>query len=233
MLDSEFDKIIGDDYSGTGSVPYKEPTLNDIKNYSGEPPVTDIKYYLSKNLPNVLDSQLEFDMWMEATLYLIVGSKNWCDYNMHCDTYRKIMKAKKEGDYVGTTIMRWKNWEKQFQDICVNKLIYFRKKYSQLPYDESLEPLYQLMEFEPLSMEQYQNNREEFFAKYNKKEKIDYTKDEDWQPWSFKGNGYEDENVDEDYDSMQEQEEYNSNISSKVVNGMSNEEMARFVCDSF
>ena len=170
---------------------------------------------------------------IDFNLKILDGSKNWCDYNMHCDTYRKIMKAKKEGDYVGTTIMRWKNWEKQFQDVCVNKLIYFRKKYSQLPYDESLEPLYQLMEFEPLSMEQYQNNREEFFAKYNKKEKIDYTKDEDWQPWSFKGNGYEDENVDEDYDSMQEQEEYNSNISSKVVNGMSNEEMARFVCDTF
>ena len=108
-----YDKMFGDDSVPhyTGKTPPKQITLETFRNETGDLPVKDVKYYLSKNLPEVIDDAEEFKKWINATFYLLKGAKNWTDYLLHRETYSKVLAAANRGysaDYEkGTTVEQW------------------------------------------------------------------------------------------------------------------------------
>ena len=231
-----YDKMFGDDSVPhyTGKTPPKQITLETFRNETGDLPVKDVKYYLSKNLPEVIDDAEEFKKWINATFYLLKGTKNWTDYLLHRETYSKILAAANRGysaDYEkGTTVEQWQiqRAKDSYYKMWGNyKYPYFEKKYSNEPYNVACEDLYKTYGIVPMRLEDYRRIIDEKMGK--KKEKIN--SDPNWQPFSMKGNTYADEDYDEDEEEEIERKNYDKDISNKAVNGMTNEEMMRFVCD--
>ena len=231
-----YDKMFGDDSVPhyTGKTPPKQITLETFRNETGDLLVKDVKYYLSKNLPEVIDDAEEFKKWINATFYLLKGTKNWTDYLLHRETYSKILAAANRGysaDYEkGTTVEQWQiqRAKDSYYKMWGNyKYPYFEKKYSNEPYNVTCEDLYKTYGIVPMRLEDYRRIMDEKMGK--KKEKIN--SDPNWQPFSMKGNTYADEDYDEDEEEEIERKNYDKDISNKAVNGMTNEEMMRFVCD--
>ena len=231
-----YDKMFGDDSVPhyTGKTPPKQITLETFRNETGDLPVKDVKYYLSKNLPEVIDDAEEFKKWINATFYLLKGTKNWTDYLLHRETYSKILAAANRGysaDYEkGTTVEQWQiqRAKDSYYKMWGNyKYPYFEKKYSNEPYNAACEDLYKTYGIVPMRLEDYRRIMDEKMGK--KQEKIN--SDPNWQPFSMKGNTYADEDYDEDEEEEIERKNYDKDISNKAVNGMTNEEMMRFVCD--
>ena len=231
-----YDKMFGDDSVPhyTGKTPPKQITLETFRNETGDLPVKDVKYYLSKNLPEVIDDAEEFKKWINATFYLLKGTKNWTDYLLHRETYSKILAAANRGystDYEnGTTVEQWQiqRAKDSYYKMWGNyKFPYFEKKYSNEPYNVACEDLYKTYGIVPMRLEDYRRIMDEKMGK--KQEKIN--SDPNWQPFSMKGNTYADEDYDEDEEDEIERKNYDKDISNKAVNGMTNEEMMRFVCD--
>ena len=231
-----YDKMFGDDSVPhyTGKTPPKQITLETFRNETGDLPVKDVKYYLSKNLPEVIDDAEEFKKWINATFYLLKGTKNWTDYLLHRETYSKILAAANRGysaDYEkGTTVEQWQiqRAKDSYYKMWGNyKYPYFEKKYSNEPYNVACEDLYKTYGIVPMRLEDYRRIMDEKMGK--KQEKIN--SDPNWQPFSMKGNTYADEDYDEDEEEEIERKNYDKDISNKAVNGMTNEEMMRFVCD--
>ena len=231
-----YDKMFGDDSVPhyTGKTPPKQITLETFRNETGDLPVKDVKYYLSKNLPKVIDDAEEFKKWINATFYLLKGAKNWTDYLLHRETYSKILAAANRGysaDYEkGTTVEQWQiqRAKDSYYKMWGNyKYPYFEKKYSNEPYNVACEDLYKTYGIVPMRLEDYRRIMDEKMGK--KQEKIN--SDPNWQPFSMKGNTYADEDYDEDEEEEIERKNYDKDISNKAVNGMTNEEMMRFVCD--
>ena len=231
-----YDKMFGDDSVPhyTGKTPPKQITLETFRNETGDLPVKDVKYYLSKNLPEVIDDAEEFKKWINATFYLLKGTKNWTDYLLHRETYSKILAAANRGysaDYEkGTTVEQWQiqRAKDSYYKMWGNyKYPYFEKKYSNEPYNVACEDLYKTYGIVPMRLEDYRRIIDEKMGK--KQEKIN--SDPNWQPFSMKGNTYADEDYDEDDEEEIERKNYDKDISNKAVNGMTNEEMMRFVCD--
>ena len=231
-----YDKMFGDDSVPhyTGKTPPKQITLETFRNETGDLPVKDVKYYLSKNLPEVIDDAEEFKKWINATFYLLKGTKNWTDYLLHRETYSKILAAANRGysaDYEkGTTVEQWQiqRAKDSYYKMWGNyKYPYFEKKYSNEPYNVACEDLYKTYGIVPMRLEDYRKIMDEKMGK--KQEKIN--SDPNWQPFSMKGNTYADEDYDEDDEEEIERKNYDKDISNKAVNGMTNEEMMRFVCD--
>ena len=230
-----YDKMFGDDSVPhyTGKTPPKQITLETFRNETGDLPVKDVKYYLSKNLPEVIDDAEEFKKWINATFYLLKGTKNWTDYLLHRETYSKILAAANRGysaDYEkGTTVEQWQiqRAKDSYYKMWGNyKYPYFEKKYSNEPYNVACEDLYKTYGIVPMRLEDYRRMMDEKSGK--KQEKIN--SDPNWQPFSMKGNTYADEDYDEEEEEI-ERKNYDKDISNKAVNGMTNEEMMRFVCD--
>ena len=231
-----YDKMFGDDSVPhyTGKTPPKQITLETFRNEMEDLPVKDVKYYLSKNLPEVIDDAEEFKKWINATFYLLKGTKNWTDYLLHRETYSKILAAANRGysaDYEkGTTVEQWQiqRAKDSYYKMWGNyKYPYFEKKYSNEPYNVACEDLYKTYGIVPMRLEDYRRIMDEKMGK--KKEKIN--SDPNWQPFSMKENTYADEDYDEDEEEEIERKNYDKDISNKAVNGMTNEEMMRFVCD--
>lgn len=231
-----YDKMFGDDSVPhyTGKTPPKQITLETFRNETGDLPVKDIKYYLSKNLPEVIDDAEEFKKWINATFYLLKGTKNWTDYLLHRETYSKILAAANRGysaDYEkGTTVEQWQiqRAKDSYYKMWGNyKYPYFEKKYSNEPYNIACEDLYKTYGIVPMRLEDYRRMMDEKSGK--KQEKIN--SDPNWQPFSMKGNTYADEDYDEEEEEISDKKNYDKDISNKAVNGMTNEEMMRFVCD--
>ena len=231
-----YDKMFGDDSVPhyTGKTPPKQITLETFRNETGDLPVKDVKYYLSKNLPKVIDDAEEFKKWINATFYLLKGAKNWTDYLLHRETYSKILAAANRGysaDYKkGTTVEQWQiqRAKDSYYKMWGNyKYPYFEKKYSNEPYNAACEDLYKTYGIVPMRLEDYRRIMDEKMGK--KQEKIN--SDPNWQPFSMKGNTYADEDYDEDEEEEIERKNYDKDISNKAVNGMTNEEMMKFVCD--
>ena len=231
-----YDKMFGDDSVPhyTGKTPPKQITLETFRNETGDLPVKDVKYYLSKNLPEVIDDAEEFKKWINATFYLLKGTKNWTDYLLHRETYSKILAAANRGysaDYEkGTTVEQWQiqRAKDSYYKMWGNyKYPYFEKKYSNEPYNAACEDLYKTYGIVPMRLEDYRRIMDEKMGK--KQEKIN--SDPNWQPFSMKGNTYADEDYDEDEEEEIERKNYDKDISNKAVNGMTNEEMMKFVCD--
>ena len=231
-----YDKMFGDDSVPhyTGKTPPKQITLETFRNETGDLPVKDVKYYLSKNLPKVIDDAEEFKKWINATFYLLKGTKNWTDYLLHRETYSKILAAANRGysaDYEkGTTVEQWQiqRAKDSYYKMWGNyKYPYFEKKYSNEPYNAACEDLYKTYGIVPMRLEDYRRIMDEKMGK--NQEKIN--SDPNWQPFSMKGNTYADEDYDEDEEEEIERKNYDKDISNKAVNGMTNEEMMRFVCD--
>ena len=231
-----YDKMFGDDSVPhyTGKTSPKQITLETFRNETGDLPVKDVKYYLSKNLPEVIDDAEEFKKWINATFYLLKGTKNWTDYLLHRETYGKILAAANKGysaDYEkGTTVEQWQiqRAKDSYYKMWGNyKYPYFEKKYSNEPYNVACEDLYKTYGIVPMRLEDYRRIIDEKMGK--NQEKIN--SDPNWQPFSMKGNTYADEDYDEDEEEEIERKNYDKDISNKAVNGMTNEEMMRFVCD--
>lgn len=231
-----YDKMFGDDSVPhyTGKTPPKQITLETFRNETGDLPVKDIKYYLSKNLPKVIDDAEEFKKWINATFYLLKGTKNWTDYLLHRETYGKILAAANRGyspDYEkGTTVEQWqiqRAKDSYYKMWGTYKYPYFEKKYSNEPYNVACEELYKTYGIVPMRLEDYRRVMDEKSGK--KQEKIN--SDPNWQPFSMKGNTYADEDYDEEEEEISNKKNYDKDISNKAVNGMTNEEMMRFVCD--
>ena len=231
-----YDKMFGDDSVPhyTGKTPPKKITLETFRNETGDLPVKDVKYYLSKNLPKVIDDAEEFKKWINATFYLLKGAKNWTDYLLHRETYGKILAAARKGyesDYEkGTTVEQWQiqRAKDSYYKMWGNyKYPYFEKKYSNEPYNVACEDLYKTYGIVPMRLEDYRRIMEEKSGK--KQEKIN--SDPNWQPFSMKGNTYSDEDYDEEEEEISNKKNYDKDISNKAVNGMTNEEMMKFVCD--
>lgn len=231
-----YDKMFGDDSVPhyTGKTPPKQITLETFRNETGDLPVKDVKYYLSKNLPKVIDDAEEFKKWINATFYLLKGAKNWTDYLLHRETYSKILAAARKGyepDYEkGTTVEQWQiqRAKDSYYKMWGNyKYPYFEKKYSNEPYNVACEDLYKTYGIVPMRLEDYRRIMDEKMGK--NQEKIN--SDPNWQPFSMKGNTYADEDYDEDEEEEIERKNYDKDISNKAVNGMTNEEMMKFVCD--
>ena len=231
-----YDKMFGDDSVPhyTGKTPPKQITLETFRNETGDLPVKDVKYYLSKNLPEVIDDAEEFKKWINATFYLLKGTKNWTDYLLHRETYSKILAAANRGysaDYEkGTTVEQWQiqRAKDSYYKMWGNyKYPYFEKKYSNEPYNVACEDLYKTYGIVPMRLEDYRRMMDEKSGK--KQEKIN--SDPNWQPFSMKGNTYADGDYDEEEEEISDKKNYDKDISNKAVNGMTNEEMMRFVCD--
>ena len=236
MTSEEFDRLFGDDSVPhyTGKMPPKEITIDSFRNDTGEPPVNDVYYYLQKNLPKIIDEAEEFKKWINATFYLLKGTKNWTDYKMHRETYSKILAAANRAyntEYEkGTTVEQWQieRAKDSYYKMWGNKYIYFQKKYSNEPYNIACEDLYRDYGIVPMKLEDY---REMMDIKLGRQKK-QINSDPNWQPFSMKGNTYNDESYEEDdEEEISHKNKYDNDISNKAVNGMSNEEMLRFVCD--
>ena len=236
MTSEEFDRLFGDDSVPhyTGKMPPKEITIDSFRNDTGEPPVNDVYYYLQKNLPKIIDEAEEFKKWINATFYLLKGTKNWTDYKMHRETYSKILAAANRAyntEYEkGTTVEQWQieRAKDSYYKMWGNKYIYFQKKYSNEPYNIACEDLYRDYGIVPMKLEDY---REMMDIKLGRQKK-QINSDPNWQPFSMKGNTYNDESYEEDdEEEISYKNKYDNDISNKAVNGMSNEEMLRFVCD--
>ena len=236
MTSEEFDRLFGDDSVPhyTGKMPPKEITIDSFRNDTGEPPVNDVYYYLQKNLPKIIDEAEEFKKWINATFYLLKGTKNWTDYKMHRETYSKILAAANRAyntEYEkGTTVEQWQieRAKDSYYKMWGNKYIYFQKKYSNEPYNIACEDLYRDYGIVPMRLEDY---REMMDIKLGRQKK-QINSDPNWQPFSMKGNTYNDESYEEDdEEEISYKNKYDNDISNKAVNGMSNEEMLRFVCD--
>lgn len=236
MTSEEFDRLFGDDSVPhyTGKMPPKEITIDSFRNDTGEPPVNDVYYYLQKNLPKIIDEAEEFKKWINATFYLLKGAKNWTDYKMHRETYSKVLAAANRAyntEYEkGTTVEQWQieRAKDSYYKMWGNKYIYFKKKYSNEPYNIACEDLYRDYGIVPMKLEDY---REMMDIKLGRQKK-QINSDPNWQPFSMKGNTYNDESYEEDdEEEISYKNKYDNDISNKAVNGMSNEEMLRFVCD--
>ena len=236
MTSEEFDRLFGDDSVPhyTGKMPPKEITIDSFRNDTGEPPVNDVYYYLQKNLPKIIDEAEEFKKWINATFYLLKGTKNWTDYKMHRETYSKVLAAANRAyntEYEkGTTVEQWQieRAKDSYYKMWGNKYIYFQKKYSNEPYNIACEDLYRDYGIVPMRLEDY---REMMDIKLGRQKK-QINSDPNWQPFSMKGNTYNDESYEEDdEEEISYKNKYDNDISNKAVNGMSNEEMLRFVCD--
>ena len=236
MTSEEFDRLFGDDSVPhyTGKMPPKEITIDSFRNDTGEPPVNDVYYYLQKNLPKIIDEAEEFKKWINATFYLLKGTKNWTDYKMHRETYSKVLAAANRAyntEYEkGTTVEQWQieRAKDSYYKMWGNKYIYFQKKYSNEPYNIACEDLYRDYGIVPMKLEDY---REMMDIKLGRQKK-QINSDPNWQPFSMKGNTYNDESYEEDdEEEISYKNKYDNDISNKAVNGMSNEEMLRFVCD--
>ena len=236
MTSEEFDRLFGDDSVPhyTGKMPPKEITIDSFRNDTGEPPVNDVYYYLQKNLPKIIDEAEEFKKWINATFYLLKGTKNWTDYKMHRETYSKILAAANRAyntEYEkGTTVEQWQieRAKDSYYKMWGNKYIYFQKKYSNEPYNIACEDLYRDYGIVPMRLEDY---REMMDIKLGRQKK-QINSYPNWQPFSMKGNTYNDESYEEDdEEEISYKNKYDNDISNKAVNGMSNEEMLRFVCD--
>ena len=236
MTSEEFDRLFGDDSVPhyTGKMPPKEITIDCFRNDTGEPPVNDVYYYLQKNLPKIIDEAEEFKKWINATFYLLKGTKNWTDYKMHRETYSKVLAAANRAyntEYEkGTTVEQWliERAKDSYYKMWGNKYIYFQKKYSNEPYNIACEDLYRDYGIVPMRLEDY---REMMDIKLGRQKK-QINSDPNWQPFSMKGNTYNDESYEEDdEEEISYKNKYDNDISNKAVNGMSNEEMLRFVCD--
>ena len=236
MTSEEFDRLFGDDSVPhyTGKMPPKEITIDSFRNDTGEPPVNDVYYYLQKNLPKIIDEAEEFKKWINATFYLLKGTKNWTDYKMHRETYSKILAAANRAyntEYEkGTTVEQWQieRAKDSYYKMWGNKYIYFQKKYSNEPYNIACEDLYRDYGIVPMRLEDYREMMAIQLGRQNKH----INSDPNWQPFSMKGNTYNDESYEEDdEEEISYKNKYDNDISNKAVNGMSNEEMLRFVCD--
>ena len=164
----------------------------------------------------------------------ISGTKNWTDYLLHRETYSKILAAANRGysaDYEkGTTVEQWQiqRAKDSYYKMWGNyKYPYFEKKYSNEPYNVACEDLYKTYGIVPMRLEDYRRMMDEKSGK--KQEKIN--SDPNWQPFSMKGNTYADEDYDEEEEEISNKKNYDKDISNTAVNGMTNEEMMRFVCD--
>ena len=236
MTSEEFDRLFGDDSVPhyTGKMPPKEITIDSFRNDTGEPPVNDVYYYLQKNLPKIIDEAEEFKKWINATFYLLKGTKNWTDYKMHRETYSKILAAANRAyntEYEkGTTVEQWQieRAKDSYYKMWGNKYIYFQKKYSNEPYNIACEDLYRDYGIVPMRLEDYKEMMDIKLGRQKKQ----INSDPNWQPFSMKGNTYNDESYEEDdEEEISYKNKYDNDISNKAVNGMSNEEMLRFVCD--
>lgn len=169
-----YDKMFGDDSVPhyTGKTPPKQITLETFRNETGDLPVKDVKYYLSKNLPEVIDDAEEFKKWINATFYLLKGTKNWTDYLLHRETYSKILSAANRGysaDYKkGTTVEQWQiqRAKDSYYKMWGNyKYPYFEKKYSNEPYNVACEDLYKTYGIVPMRLEDYRRIMDEKMGK--------------------------------------------------------------------
>ena len=130
----------------------------------------------------------------------------------------------------GTTVEQWQiqRAKDSYYKMWGNyKYPYFEKKYSNEPYNIACEDLYKTYGIVPMRLEDYRRMMDEKSGK--KQEKIN--SDPNWQPFSMKGNTYADEDYDEEEEEISDKKNYDKDISNKAVNGMTNEEMMRFVCD--
>ena len=217
-----YDKMFGDDSVPhyTGKTPPKQITLETFRNETGDLPVKDVKYYLSKNLPEVIDDAEEFKKWINATFYLLKGTKNWTDYLLHRETYSKILAAANRGysaDYEkGTTVEQWQiqRAKDSYYKMWGNyKYPYFEKKYSNEPYNVACEDLYKTYGIVPMRLEDYRRMMDEKSGK--KQEKIN--SDPNWQPFSMKGNTYADEDYDEEEEEISDKKNYDKDISNNII----------------
>lgn len=199
--------------SYTGSVPPVKITIDRVKNYDGKRPGYDVKYFIGP-VPDVISDKTEFDDYMNATLYQLRGVTNWTDYKLYEERLMKIYQAG-EKSYTdewmtvhGTTVMKYqfKSLCEKYQNVLTRLYRYFMIKYSNLPYN-GIDEMYQLLNIKPISVDEYQQRLKK--ARENNTSRKD---DVNWQPWSFNGNTYEDEQYlsDEELDEISKAEEYNN-----------------------
>lgn len=199
--------------SYTGSVPPVKITIDRVKNYDGKRPGYDVKYFIGP-VPDVISDKTEFDDYMNATLYQLRGVTNWTDYKLYEERLMKIYQAG-EKSYTdewmtvhGTTVMKYqfKSLRQKYQNALVRLYRYFMIKYSNLPYN-GIDEMYQLLNIKPISVDEYQQRLKK--ARENNTSRKD---DVNWQPWSFNGNTYEDEQYlsDEELDEISKAEGNNN-----------------------
>ena len=199
--------------SYTGSVPPVKITIDRVKNYDGKRPVYDVKYFIGP-VPDVISDKTEFDDYMNATLYQLRGVTNWTDYKLYEERLMKIYQAGEKSysdewmTVHGTTVMKYqfKSIRQKYQNALVRLYRYFMIKYSNLPYN-GIDEMYQLLNIKPISTDEYQQRLKK--ARENNTSRKD---DVNWQPWSFNGNTYEDEQYlsDEELDEISKAEEDNN-----------------------
>ena len=140
--------------------------IGNIVDYDGNRPNLDVKYFIGK-IPDVIDRKEELDRYIRAGLYKLKGVKNWVDYQLYYSRLKKIerssLKSMEDGYENGYTIEKWqfKKMSEGIQRVSVGKFKYFMMKYSNRPYDSSLEELYQLLGITPLTLEEYRKRLED------------------------------------------------------------------------
>ena len=188
-------------------------TIDRVRNYDGKRPGYDVKYFFGQ-LPDVISDNAEFDKYMNATLYQLRGVNNWTDYRLYEERLMKIYQAGEKSysdewmTVHGTTVMKYqfKSLQVKYQNVLTRLYRYFMIKYSNLPYN-GIDEMYQLLNIKPISNDEYQQRLKK--ARGNNTSRKD---DINWQPWSFKGNTYEDEQYisDEELDDLSKDEGNNN-----------------------
>lgn len=144
----------GLDFSSTGndntsSTKDSTPTSNDtnnaelqmVRNYDGNRPNLDIKYF--KNPPSVIDEPTEFERYAKALLYQFRGVTNWTDYlgsRGMLIRLRKAGEASMTEEYMstkGTKMEQYhiKRFNDRFEKVDAILHKYFKLKLERLPYD--------------------------------------------------------------------------------------------------
>lgn len=116
-------------------------TLQMVRNYDGNRPNLDIKYF--KNPPSVIDEPTEFERYAKALLYQFRGVTNWTDYlgsRGMLNRLRKAGEASMTEEYMTTKGTRMEEYHiRRFNerygkvDAILHK--YFKLKLERLPYD--------------------------------------------------------------------------------------------------
>lgn len=180
--------------SYTSSVPPAKITIDRVRNYDGKRPGYDVKYFMGP-VPDVISDKEEFERYMNATLYQLRGVTNWTDYKLYEERLMKIYHSGEKSysdewmTVHGTTVMKYqlKSLCEKYQNVLTRLYRYFMIKYSNLPYN-GFDEMYETLGIRPISVDEYQQ-----ILKKAREKNSSRKDDTNWQPWSFKGNTYEDE----------------------------------------
>lgn len=161
--DKEFG-LIGNDSSLGGKFTTEQLSKMDLSRNVFEQ--DDNQPFNMKNIPDVIDTEFEFNRLIQKGLDKLRGTKNWTDYLLYLSVLRKIEKSARrsmeDGYENGTTVCKYqfKKLAEGIERVKKYKFKYFEKVYSNRPYNDAYGDMYQVLGINPLPIDVFKQRLE-------------------------------------------------------------------------